>query len=1064
MAALSLENMANVENLTYMGIDADQFLGTGNLLNNVITGGQLADTLSGLGGNDTLQGGLGADTMVGGDGSDVYEVDEAGDVVVETSTLATDIDRVESDISYVLGVNVENLDLNGADADINGTGNAINNIINGNDGVNQLFGGGGNDTLNGFDGDDLIDGGAGDDTINGGNDSDNIIGGAGNDTINVGSGNDTIRYTASGFGADIITNFDATGGTATTQDRIDLSALGITAANLATRVIKSTSGGNTILTVRDANLATIGTIQINGVSNANIDASDYILAAPPPAAFGAPTNAANTITGNAGANTINGLGGNDTLSGAGGNDVINGGEGTDTLNGGDGDDTLSGGTGSDNGAYRDEFSSQTYVGSNGTLTFSAGWTEGSVNVGGSETGGATGGDIDINGNRLRFNQNVDGGEFIERAVNLAGATSAVVSFNYEDDNLGAGQSVIVQARNVTTGTWQTLTGGTLGSTTGNGNGTFTATLSAAQIGANSAIRFLTAGHGDVGTTAITSSSIISTSPRPRPASTLVQTPLTATRRRCHRLERRCLELRPMGAISSTAEQKPMLARATPLSSTAMPPQSNTEFIRGQPSRRWLETLLPGSPPRPKSSSPAMAPAMPQSLPNLPRLRRSASMVSILAANGTAGADSFEVIGDFSTTSLRLNTITIDGDTGDDTIDISALQSAHRIVFRSNGGNDTILGALRPEDVIELPNGASLSDYTSATVNGVTTLTNGNHSITYTAAGTGPQVGSDVDAPETGNSTPAAPAAPATPEDVSTPKVGTAEADVLIGTAGKDDIVGHAGDDVIMGAGEVDNILGGDGADFINAGDGSDIVFGEAGDDTIFGGTGADLLYGNAGNDRIFGDAGDDMLAGGAGDDLVSGGAGNDLFVAESGDGNDVYFGDEASGGTGVDTLNMSAIASPIAVDLGGSGSAGYASSATSGNDTLWGIENITTGAGADTITASVAANVLNGGAGNDTFKFTSAAAANGDTIVGFQTGDRIDLSGIDANSGTAGNQAFTLVTGALQTGAGKLVVSHENRADGDHTVIEGHVDGNDVADFRIDLTGSHNLTSSDFNL
>ena len=47
-----------------------------------------------------------------------------------------------------------------------------------------------------------------------------------------------------------------------------------------------------------------------------------------------------------------------------------------------------------------------------------------------------------------------------------------------------------------------------------------------------------------------------------------------------------------------------------------------------------------------------------------------------------------VFGNFNPTSLRLNTITIEGDAGDDTIDISSLGSAHRIVFRSNGGNDT----------------------------------------------------------------------------------------------------------------------------------------------------------------------------------------------------------------------------------------------------------------------------------------------------------------------------------------------------------------------------------------
>ena len=55
MAALSIEAMANVENLSYKGVDADQFVGTGNSGNNIISGGDLADTLSGLGGNDTLE-------------------------------------------------------------------------------------------------------------------------------------------------------------------------------------------------------------------------------------------------------------------------------------------------------------------------------------------------------------------------------------------------------------------------------------------------------------------------------------------------------------------------------------------------------------------------------------------------------------------------------------------------------------------------------------------------------------------------------------------------------------------------------------------------------------------------------------------------------------------------------------------------------------------------------------------------------------------------------------------------------------------------------------------------
>ncbi len=434
--------------------------------------------------------------------------------------------------------------------------------------------------------------------------------------------------------------------------------------------------------------------------------------------------------------------------------------------------------------------------------------------------------------------------------------------------------------------------------------------------------------------------------------------------------------------------------------------------------------------------------------------------------GGAGAgDTFAVFGDFSGTSLRLNTITIDGQAGDDTIDISALSSAHRIVFKSNGGNDTIIGTLRPQDVIELPAGATAADYTTSTANGVTTMTNGDHSITYTAAGDGPQVGPGEE-PDPGEVIPPPPPPPPPPADsASTPKVGTAQADVLLGTAGKDDIVAFAGDDVVIGAGDADTILGGEGADFINAGDGRDIVFAGTGDDTVFGGSDADFIYGEAGGDRIFGDAGDDMISGGAGDDTIFGGAGNDVIVAETGDGNDVYFGDEAGGGSGVDTLNMSAISSAITVDLGNGGiNAGYASSASSGSDTLWGFENVVTGSGADTIAASNATNVIDGGAGNDTFKFASVAAANGDTIVGFQAGDRIDLSGIDANGGSAGNQAFALVTGSALTGPGQLIVTHETRADGDYTVVHGSVDGDADAEFRINIAGTHNLTSTDFNL
>ena len=163
--------------------------------------------------------------------------------------------------------------------------------------------------------------------------------------------------------------------------------------------------------------------------------------------------------------------------------------------------------------------------------------------------------------------------------------------------------------------------------------------------------------------------------------------------------------------------------------------------------------------------------------------------------------------------------------------------------------------------------------------------------------------------------------------------------------------------------------------------------------------------GRLGKDRMVGTSGNDLIDAGAGKDTVYGGGGNDTFVAGSGDGNDTYYGDAGS-----DTLDLSAITAKVTVDLGSDrGGRGSASSAQSGSDSLRDVENVVTGSGADRITASNAANVMEGGAGNDTFTFTSAAAANGDTILDFEQGDKLDLSAIDANGGARGNQAFMLV-------------------------------------------------------
>jgi Ca2+-binding RTX toxin-like protein len=102
-------------------------------------------------GNDTLNGGAGADTLIGGIGNDTYVVDNVGDVVTENPVEGTDL--VQSSITYTLTDNVENLTLTGS-ANIDGTGNALNNVIIGNGANNMLDGGAGADVMAGGYGND----------------------------------------------------------------------------------------------------------------------------------------------------------------------------------------------------------------------------------------------------------------------------------------------------------------------------------------------------------------------------------------------------------------------------------------------------------------------------------------------------------------------------------------------------------------------------------------------------------------------------------------------------------------------------------------------------------------------------------------------------------------------------------------------------------------------------------------------------------------------------------------------------------------------------------------------
>ncbi|TDI15043.1 calcium-binding protein, partial [Acinetobacter baumannii] len=96
-------------------------------------GNSAINTLTGGAGDDYLNGGGGADKLLGGTGNDSYVIDNTGDIVTENT--GEGIDTVLSSITYTLGNNLENLTLTGSTA-INGTGNALNNVIVGNSAIN----------------------------------------------------------------------------------------------------------------------------------------------------------------------------------------------------------------------------------------------------------------------------------------------------------------------------------------------------------------------------------------------------------------------------------------------------------------------------------------------------------------------------------------------------------------------------------------------------------------------------------------------------------------------------------------------------------------------------------------------------------------------------------------------------------------------------------------------------------------------------------------------------------------------------------------------------------------
>ncbi|MEJ1095480.1 MULTISPECIES: calcium-binding protein [unclassified Pseudoxanthomonas] len=396
----------NIENLFLMGTSAID--GTGNLLDNYISGNSAANLINGGAGVDTIVGGGGNDTLFGGTGDDKYvfdassgsdvinNVDGGFDGVFFTNGITRErlsFSRVGDDLLITVdagptpAVRVLNHFLGGdaaidyvqpdggfylTTAEINqivaggGTGGQYDQVIEGTAAGEQLVGNSGKDLIKGLAGDDELFGMGGNDTLQGGDGNDYLAGGNGSGAS---SGNDKLE---GGAGADTLSGEEGTntliGGTGNDsyvygggQDTIDnigggydgvFFNDGITSADMAF----ARDGDDLMITV-------------GGNTNATVRVTDHFLGGDSAIDFVQPdggnmldTAAINALAGGGGGNpggggnegndadypnVVTGTAAGEQLLGTSGRDLVRGLGGDDTLFGFSGDDKFEGGEGND---------------------------------------------------------------------------------------------------------------------------------------------------------------------------------------------------------------------------------------------------------------------------------------------------------------------------------------------------------------------------------------------------------------------------------------------------------------------------------------------------------------------------------------------------------------------------------------------------------------------------------------------------------------------------------------------------------------------------------------------
>ena len=337
--------------------------------NDGIAGEEGNDALYGDAGNDTLQGDQGNDALVGGAGNDIYNfslgdgqdtitdaaVGAEGNVINFVAGITPDAltfvhDPAQQMLTIQVGGGADSIRLLGFDPNTfqyvvetlrfaDGSFVALadqlplpGGVVEGTDEANIIRTGSGDDTVFAGAGNDVVYAGAGNDLLVGGDGADTLQGGAGQDQylFDIGDGADTIVDTAgegnrlvfgAGLMSSVLTLERGTGNTLEIRgplsgDRLQIGALVPGASPISTFEFAD----GTVLTFEQ--FIARG-IDLRGTPDADV------------------------ITGTSFVDRIAGEAGNDILQGEAGNDVLDGGAGDDQLYGGEGADQLFGGAGDD---------------------------------------------------------------------------------------------------------------------------------------------------------------------------------------------------------------------------------------------------------------------------------------------------------------------------------------------------------------------------------------------------------------------------------------------------------------------------------------------------------------------------------------------------------------------------------------------------------------------------------------------------------------------------------------------------------------------------------------------